>query len=95
MAGAGADEQGLVAGLLNTATQLGTAIGVAILGALAAAVTAARGDDGDAALVAGFHAGWLAAAALAGAAAIVVASASRRGARASAGPDRRARGRPP
>jgi len=95
MASAAADEQGLVAGLLNTATQLGTAAGVAILGALAAAVTAAHAGGREAGLVAGYHAGWLAAAALAATAAIAVATASRRGARASAGRDRRARGRPP
>ncbi len=95
MASAAADKQGLVAGLLNTATQLGTAAGVALLGALAAAVTAAHAGGREPALAAGHHAGWLAAAALAGAGAIAVATRSRRGARASAAPGRRARGRPP
>ena len=94
MASAAADEQGLVAGLLNTATQLGTAVGVASLGALAAAVTAAADSGtGDKELVTGYHAGWLAAAALAGAGALVAATLSRRGARAGAPPGRQARGR--
>ncbi|MDX6676107.1 MAG: hypothetical protein QOE31_159 [Solirubrobacteraceae bacterium] len=73
MAAAARADQGLVAGILNTATQVGTAAGVAILGGLAAAVTAAASGDHDGALVAGFDAAWYAAAALAAAGAVAVA----------------------
>jgi hypothetical protein len=78
MAAAGRADQGLVAGILNTATQIGTAAGVAILGGLAAAVTAARYGGRDSALVAGFDAAWLAAAAVAAAGAVTVAVVRRR-----------------
>lgn len=62
---AGAGEQGLVAGLLNTATQLGTAIGIAVLTTIAAARTDAVSGAGDAAspaLVEGFQSAYVAAA---------------------------------
>jgi MFS family permease len=71
MAGADDAEQGVAAGVLNTATQLGTAIGVAVIGTLAAWRTGSIGGPRDAALVDGFHLGWLVAAGLAAAAALV------------------------
>ncbi len=52
-------DQGLASGLLNSAQELGTAVGVACLGALAA--TATKGP-GSAALAAGYRVGLLAAA---------------------------------
>ncbi len=66
-------EQGLIAGLLNTATQLGTAIGIAVLTTAAAARTAAIGDT-PAGLVKGFQTAYLAAAALALVGALVAAA---------------------
>ena len=63
MAAADDAEQGVAAGVLNTATQLGTAIGVAVIGTLAAWRTAASDAPRDAALVEGFDLGWLVAAA--------------------------------
>jgi MFS family permease len=53
-----ADRQGLASGLLNTATQIGTAIGIAVLATLAAAHThalAGTADPSAAQLVAGFR----------------------------------------
>jgi MFS family permease len=61
-------EEGLVAGLLNTATQLGTSIGIATLTTIAAAradTVARDATPGAGALVDGFQAGYLAASALA------------------------------
>lgn len=58
MAQVNAAEQGLVAGLLNTAAQLGTALGLALLDIIAASSTAILKSSGylDAtALVAGFR----------------------------------------
>jgi EmrB/QacA subfamily drug resistance transporter len=68
------DRQGVASGLLNTATQLGTAIGVAAFVTAAAARThaIAGGDASDAAIVEGFHAAYLAAAVLAGVAAALI-----------------------
>jgi EmrB/QacA subfamily drug resistance transporter len=56
------DQQGLTAGLLNTARQIGGAIGMAAFVALAAAVTRTLTESGaasSAALVGGFRAAWL------------------------------------
>jgi predicted MFS family arabinose efflux permease len=65
--GAG-DRSGLASGVFNTAQQVGNAIALALLATVAAARTAALTADGaapaPAALVAGFHAGYLAAATL-------------------------------
>jgi MFS family permease len=61
-------EEGLVAGMLNTATQLGTSIGIAALTTIAAARTdtiAREANHRAAALVEGFQAGYLVASALA------------------------------
>jgi EmrB/QacA subfamily drug resistance transporter len=62
-------EQGLIAGLLNTATQLGTAIGIVVLTTIAAARTSAVSGDAlngaTPALVEGFQTAYLAAAGLA------------------------------
>jgi hypothetical protein len=64
----GAGEQsGLAAGLFNTAQQVGNAVALAVLATVAAARTgglAAGGSATVADLVAGFHAGFLAAATL-------------------------------
>ena len=46
MGAAAEDEQGLAAGVLNTATQLGTAVGVAAFGLVASAGTASSAVDG-------------------------------------------------
>jgi EmrB/QacA subfamily drug resistance transporter len=57
MAQVKASEQGLVAGLLNTAAQLGTVLGLALLDIIAASSTAilkSSGDSDVAALIAGF-----------------------------------------
>ena len=62
-----ADRQGLASGLLNTAAQIGTAIGIAVLATLAAARThalAGTADPSAAQLVAGFRLAFLIAAAL-------------------------------
>jgi EmrB/QacA subfamily drug resistance transporter len=62
-----ADRQGLASGLLNTAAQIGTAIGIAALATLAAARTqalAVSADPSAAQLVAGFRLAFLVAAAL-------------------------------
>ncbi len=67
-AAVGAERQGLASGLLNVAGQVGTALGLAALVAIAAARTAAlAGSSGPsrAALVAGFQGAFLASAALA------------------------------
>jgi EmrB/QacA subfamily drug resistance transporter len=62
-----ADRQGIASGLLNTSTQLGTAVGVALFTSVAAARTHALAglDPSDAELVAGFRFAYLAAAAFA------------------------------
>ncbi|MEV6979579.1 MFS transporter [Kitasatospora sp. NPDC093806] len=57
-------EAGLASGLLNTSRQLGGALGLALLGAIAQSVTAAEDGPGAAALLHGSHAALLAAAAL-------------------------------
>lgn len=80
MAAADDAEQGVAAGVLTTATQLGTAVGVALIGTLAAVRTAASDAPRDAALVAGFDLGWLVAAGLAALAAMVVLASVRTGA---------------
>jgi EmrB/QacA subfamily drug resistance transporter len=62
-----ADRQGLASGLLNTAAQLGTAIGIAALATVAAAraqALAGPAEPNAAALVAGFRLAYLVAAAL-------------------------------
>lgn len=95
MGSAGDGEQGLAAGLLNTATQLGTAVGVAVLGAVAELAAAAHAGTGDAALVAGMRVGWVAAAVLATAAALAAACLmSRAGTRSLSGGDDEDRGLP-
>lgn len=58
MAQVDAARQGLVAGLLNTAAQFGTALGLAILDIVAASLTAlykSAGDITDSALIIGFR----------------------------------------
>lgn len=58
--GTGEDSRGLSAGLLNTSTQLGNAVGLGVVASVVAAFTAPRSDDHSAAadaLVAGLTAG--------------------------------------
>jgi EmrB/QacA subfamily drug resistance transporter len=76
-------DQGLASGLLNASAQLGAAIGVAIMVPLAAARTAALGGDPNA-QVAGYEAGFVVVAALAGATALVVGVRTRQAARSPA-----------
>ncbi|MGY1784373.1 MFS transporter [Geodermatophilus sp. SYSU D00698] len=57
--GLGSDRAGLASGLLTTAKQVGSAVGLAALVALATARTASAGDPGEAALTGGFAAGLL------------------------------------
>jgi EmrB/QacA subfamily drug resistance transporter len=67
------EDQGLVSGLLNTAAQLGTAIGIALLVTVATTRTAALSGGGEPAassLVGGFHLAFYVAAALAAAGAV-------------------------
>ena len=69
-------EAGMVAGLLNTATQLGTSIGIAALTTIAAARTDTIARDGiprAASLVEGFQTAYLVASALAAAGALAAA----------------------
>jgi EmrB/QacA subfamily drug resistance transporter len=84
-----ADRQGLASGLLNTAAQIGTAIGIAALATLAAARTralAGTADPGAAQLVAGFRLAFLIAAALSLAGSLAaVLLVQRRGGRERAG----------
>ena len=65
--GVGPEQQGLTAGLLNSARQVGGAIGMSLLVAVAAAVTTEqldRGTSSAGALVDGFRVAWLAGAAM-------------------------------
>jgi MFS family permease len=74
MSNAGPDDAGLVSGLANTSQQVGGALGVAVLAALAAAATQASlavGEPASAALGDGFRLAFGAAAALVAAAAAV------------------------
>jgi MFS family permease len=74
MSDAGPEDAGLVSGLANTSQQVGGALGVAVLAALAAAATQAAmvaGEPASAALGSGFRLAFAAAAALVGAAAAV------------------------
>ena len=74
MSDAGPDDAGLVSGLANTSQQVGGALGVAVLAAVATAATQAAvvaGEPAAAALGSGFRMAFGAAAALVGAAAVV------------------------
>jgi MFS family permease len=70
-------EQGIASGVLNAAAQVGTALGLAVLVSLAAAMTSALGPGRDA-LVAGYRWGFAGSAALALAAAAAALAVSRR-----------------
>jgi MFS family permease len=75
--GASDDDSGLASGLLNTAQQVGGAIGVAAIAAIATARTTdflATGDRLPAALTEGYQTGFLVAAAVALGAAILIAA---------------------
>ena len=80
--GVAESEQGLASGLLNTSQELGTAIGLALLGALSAAVATAAGAD----LTAGYRAGYLGALGLVALAIVAAASARPQAQPAVAGP---------
>ena len=74
--GASDEDAGLASGLLNTSQQVGGAIGIAAIAAIATARTSDRlvaGDALPAALTGGYHAGYLVVMGVALAAAIVVA----------------------
>lgn len=71
------DEQGLASGLLDTAQELGAALGLAVLASVAASGLAARTVDVEQ-LAQGYRAGYLTAAGLLGLAALVASRAPRR-----------------
>jgi len=76
--GTGEDSRGLSAGLLNTSTQLGNAVGLGVVASVVAASTASRSDNHSTAtdaLVVGLPAGLLVCAGFAAAALIVVLGA--------------------
>jgi hypothetical protein len=67
MSGAHPDDAGLASGLINTTTQVGGALGLAVLATLAAERTntlRASGDSAAQALNGGYHLGYLVAAGL-------------------------------
>ncbi|GLW66279.1 MFS transporter [Actinomadura rubrobrunea] len=72
-------DQGLASGFLNSAQELGAAVGVAVLGAIA---TAATSGDGVAALTTGYRAGLLTAAAVTAVSSSLVIGLPRQGANA-------------
>jgi MFS family permease len=77
MSAATAGDAGLVSGLFNTSQQVGAAVGVALLSALAAARTVrlrSAGLGGAAALNGGYHLAFGVAAGLGGAAIVVAAA---------------------
>ncbi|WP_438319618.1 MFS transporter (plasmid) [Streptomyces sp. HUAS TT3] len=71
-------DAGVAGGLVNTTRQLGGAVGLALLGTLATAVTAGAPAEGPAALADGYRAAFLLAAATAAAAAAATPLLSRR-----------------
>jgi EmrB/QacA subfamily drug resistance transporter len=71
MSGVRPREQGVASGLLNTSQELGTAIGLAVLASIAAAVTGASDAVAATAMTNGYRVGFACAAALAGVAFIV------------------------
>lgn len=77
MSGADAAGHGVASALLNVSRQLGGALGLAVISAVAASVTAASaaaGHDGAVALTAGFHAGFVISAALVGVSVLTAAA---------------------
>lgn len=76
LAGARPDQAGLASGLVNTTYQVGSAVGLAAMTAIAAAATGAPGDP--AALTDGFRAAFAGAAAVAAAAAVLAGSVALR-----------------
>ncbi len=71
MSGAAPEEMGLASGLVNTSYQVGSALGLAAMVAVSGAWTASAGGTGPEALTAGFHAGFVGAAAFAALAALL------------------------
>lgn len=70
--GVGEDDQGLASGLIGTSQELGTAVGLAVVAPIAAAVTRSNGPGpAGGAAIAGYRAGLLVAAGLTAAAAVV------------------------
>jgi EmrB/QacA subfamily drug resistance transporter len=84
MSGATPQDAGLASGLVNTTVQVGGALGLAVLATASASRTHALGGHGAAALVAGYHVGFVLAAGLA-VAGLVVALAVLRPARRAVG----------
>jgi MFS family permease len=80
MSGAHRDDAGLASGLINTTTQVGGALGLAVLATLAAERTdhlSASGESAAAALNAGYHLGYLLAAGLTLVALVIAATVLR------------------
>ena len=71
MGDVGPEDAGLASGLVNTSFMMGGALGLAILASLAAARSGGRATTDPAALLTGYHASFLAGAALAAVAAVV------------------------
>ncbi|HEU5212358.1 MAG TPA: MFS transporter, partial [Gaiellaceae bacterium] len=81
LAGVNADDAGLASGLFNTSQQIGGALGIAVLSAVATSVTGNKVDDGAslaAASVDGFQAAFIGAAALAAVGILVTLTIIRR-----------------
>jgi hypothetical protein len=89
MSGAGPGDSGLVSGLANVSSQMGAALGVAVLASLATTRTTAllaHGDAANQALTGGYDLGFLVAAGCVASAIVVAAGVLRAGAAALAAP---------
>ena len=75
MSGAKSEETGLASGLVNTSYQIGSALGLAIIVAIAASNSTSGIENDSSALNAGFHAAFIAAAVVSAVAALVASVA--------------------